>query len=98
MTGQLTGSLAGALLRQRLGTNLSKRDLGVLIWDRHERRRLHFSESDGFTDRAHTNGVVQQSILLRRLLETGFEKVLRRVRGRCLAVGFNGKKGSEKGS
>ena len=35
---------------------------------------------------------------LTRVLETAFEKVLRRVLGRCLAVGFNGKEGSEKGS
>ena len=34
---------------------------------------------------------------LRRVLETAFEKVLRRVLGRCLAVGFRAKKGSEKG-
>ena len=35
-------------------------------------------------------------VLTRRVLETAFEKVLRRVLRRCLAVGFNGKKGSEK--
>ena len=35
---------------------------------------------------------------IRRVLETAFEKVLRRVLRRSLAVGFNGKKGSEKGS
>ena len=33
-----------------------------------------------------------------RVLETAFEKVLRRVLRRCLAVGFRGRKGSEKGS
>ena len=48
--------------------------------------------------RAHTNGDVQQRTLLRRVLrrvlETAFERALRRVLGRCLAVGFNGKKGS----
>ena len=53
-------------------------------------------------NRAHTNGGVQQRTLLRRVLrrvlETAFEKVLRRVLRRCLVVGFNGKKGSEKGS
>ena len=53
-------------------------------------------------NRAHTNGGVQQCTLLtrvlRRVLETAFEKVLRRVLRRCLVVGFNGKKGSEKGS
>ena len=52
--------------------------------------------------RAHTNGGVQQRPLLRRVLrrvlETAFEKVLRRVLRRCLAMGFIGKKGSEKGS
>ena len=52
--------------------------------------------------RAHAKGVVQQRALLRmalrRVLETAFEKVLRRVLRRCLAVGFSGKKGSEKGS
>ena len=52
--------------------------------------------------RVHTNGGVQQRTLLRRVLrrvlETSFEKVLRRVLRRCLEVGFNGKKGSEKGS
>ena len=52
--------------------------------------------------RVHTNGGVQQRTLLRRVLrrvlETAFEKVLRRVLRMCLAVGFNGKKGSEKGS
>ena len=50
---------------------------------------------------AHTNGGVQQRALLRRVLrrvlETAFEKVPRRVLRRCLAVGRNGKKGSEKG-
>ena len=35
---------------------------------------------------------------IRRILEPAFEKVLRRVLRRCLAVGFNGKKGSKKGS
>ena len=53
-------------------------------------------------NRAHTKGVVQQRALLRRVLrrvlETAFEKVLRRVPRRHLAVGFTGKKGSEKGS
>ena len=52
--------------------------------------------------RAHTKGGVQKRTLLRRVLrrvcETAFEKVPRRVLRRCLAVGFNGKKGSEKGS
>ena len=47
-------------------------------------------------------GVVQRRTLLRRVLrrvlETASERVLKRVRGRRLAVGFNGKKGSEKGS
>ena len=50
----------------------------------------------------HTKGVVQLRTLLRRVLrrvlETAFEKVLRRVLRRRLAVGFKGKKGSEKGS
>ena len=36
--------------------------------------------------------------VLRRVLETAFEKVLRRVLRRYLAVGFRGRKGSEKGS
>ena len=36
--------------------------------------------------------------LLRRVLEIAFEKVLRRVLRRCLAVGFRGKKGCDKGS
>ena len=36
--------------------------------------------------------------VLLRVFETGLEKVLRRVLRRCLAVGFRGKKGSEKGS
>ena len=36
--------------------------------------------------------------VLRRVLDTAFEKVLRRVLRRCLAVGFRGKKGSETGS
>ena len=48
--------------------------------------------------RVHTKGVVQQRILprkvLRRILEIAFEKVLRRVLRRCLAMGFNGRKGS----
>ena len=35
--------------------------------------------------------------VLRRVLETAFEQVLRRVLRRCLAVGFNGMKGSKKG-
>ena len=55
-----------------------------------------------FLHRAHTNGGVQQHTLLRRVLrrvlEIAFEKVLRRVLRRCLAVGFNGNKGSKKGS
>ena len=55
-------------------------------------------ENPGDLVRAHSNGGVQQRTLLRRVLETAFEKVLRRVLRRCLAVGFNGKKGSEKGS
>ena len=41
---------------------------------------------------------MQQRTLLRRVLEIAHEKVLRRVLRRCLAVGFNGKKCSEKGS
>ena len=47
-----------------------------------------------------TRGVRQRTLLrrvLRRVLETACEKVLRRVLRRCLAVGFNGKSGSEKG-
>ena len=40
-------------------------------------------------------GVVQQRALLRRALETAFEKVLRRVLGMSPVVGFNGRKGSE---
>ena len=36
--------------------------------------------------------------VLRRVLEIAFEKVLRRALRRCLVMGFNGKKGSEKGS
>ena len=36
--------------------------------------------------------------ILRRVLETAFGKVLRRVLRMCLAVGFRGRKGSEKGS
>ena len=48
--------------------------------------------------RAHTKGVVQQRTLLRRVLETAFEKVLGRVLRRCLAVCFTRRKGSEKGS
>ena len=36
--------------------------------------------------------------VLRRVLETAVEEVLRRVLRRCLAVGFRGRKGSEKGS
>ena len=36
--------------------------------------------------------------VLRRFLKTSFEKVLRRVLRRCLAVGFRGRNGSEKGS
>ena len=59
-------------------------------------------EDSRLSYRAHTNGGVQQRMLLRRVhrrvLETAFEKVLRRVLRRCLAVGFDGKKGSEKGS
>ena len=47
-------------------------------------------------------GVVQKRALLRRVLRRGleiaFEKLVRRVLRRCLAVGFRGKKGSEKGS
>ena len=35
---------------------------------------------------------------LRGILETAFEKVPRRVLRSCLAVGFRGRKGSEKGS
>ena len=52
--------------------------------------------------KVHTKGGVQRRTLLRRVLrrvlKTAFEKVLRRVLRRCLAVGFSGKKGSEKGS
>ena len=33
-----------------------------------------------------------------KVLEIAFEKVLRRVLRRCLAVGFEGREGSEKGS
>ena len=36
--------------------------------------------------------------VLRRVLEIALEKVLRRVLRRCLAVGFRGRKGCEKGS
>ena len=43
-------------------------------------------------------GVRRVRRVLRRVLETAFEKVLRRVLRRCLAVGFRGRKGSEKGS
>ena len=39
-------------------------------------------------------------VVLRRVVKTAFKKVsiLRRVLGRRFAVGFNAKKGSEKGS
>ena len=55
--------------------------------------------------RAHAKGVVQQRTLLRRVLETGFEKVLRRILRRCLAVCLQGgrvlrrvlRRGSKKG-
>ena len=50
---------------------------------------------------AHQRGRATTRLLrrvLRRVLETAFEKVLRRVPRRCLAVGFRGRKGSEKGS
>ena len=66
-----------------------------------ERPRLRFLAGLQLCKRrAHTNGGVQQRTLLRRVLRrvlvTAFEKVLRRVLRRCLAVGFNGKEGSEK--
>ena len=51
--------------------------------------------------RAHTKGVVRQHASKKgsqKVLETAFEEVLRRVLGRCLAVGFKGRKGSKKGS
>ena len=61
-----------------------------------------FAASDRLLSWVHTKGVVQQRTLLRRVprrvLETAFEKVLRRILRRCLVVGFNGGKGSEKGS
>ena len=50
---------------------------------------------------SRTKGGLQQCTLLirvlRRVLEIAFEKVLRSVARRCRAVGFNAKKGSEKG-
>ena len=59
---------------------------------------LYVQRSACYIDRAHTKGGVQQRTLLRRVLrrvlEAAFEKVLRRVLRSCLAVGFNGKKGS----
>ena len=49
----------------------------------------------------HTKGGLATTRLLRRVLrrvlDTAFEKVPRRVLRRCLAVGFRGKKGSMKG-
>ena len=64
-------------------------------------KRVNLEKWDG-NGRVHANGGVQQRTLLRRVLrrvlETAFEKVLGRVLRRCLAVGFNGKKDSEKGS
>ena len=51
--------------------------------------------------RAHTKGVVRQQASKKgswKVLEIAFEKVLRRVLRRCLAVDFEGRKGSEKGS
>ena len=58
-----------------------------------EHMRLSASSTLGRTLR----GRATTCLLLRRVLETAFEKVLRRVL-RCLAVGFKGRKGLEKGS
>ena len=52
------------------------------------RRTLTEPKWQNPVDRAHTKGVVQQRTLLRRVSETAFEKALRRVLRRCLAVGF----------
>ena len=49
---------------------------------------------------AHQGGRATTRLLgwvLGRVLDIVFEKVPRRVLGRCLAVGFRGKKGSEEG-
>ena len=62
------------------------------------------AESIKMSDRAvftNQRGMQQRILLrkvLRKVLETTFEKVLRRVLRRCPAMGFSGKKGSEKGS
>ena len=57
----------------------------------------------GGTTSAHQGDCATTRLLrrvLRRVLETEFEKVLvlRRVLRRCLAMGIRGRKGSEKGS
>ena len=62
-----------------------------------ERILEHIKEAvPAVTNRAHTNGGVQQRTLLRRVLrrvlEIAFEKVLRRVLRRCLAVGLMGRR------
>ena len=81
-------------LRQRHGLEKAR---FVLPWLFTEQTRFFFTENRALTNR----GVQQRTLLgrvLRRVLETAFEKVLRRVLRRYLAVGFNGKKGSEKSS
>ena len=60
----------------------------------HGREPSAWSASQEETNRVHTKGVVRQHAYL----EIAFEKLLRRVLRRCLAVGFKGRKGSEKGS
>ena len=60
---------------------------------------LHLSTSIGRTPTGACNyAPFSERRVLRRVLMTAFEKILRRILRRCLAVGFNGKKGSEKGS
>ena len=77
--------------------------LGLLL------RKTHFRDSRASLQKDYllllpsikghsgNSGVVpgNQGHNLRRVFESGFEKVLRRVLRRCLAAGFKGRKGSE---
>ena len=78
--------------RGRPCKNFGLKNFGLIL------RSLKTGVLGGGAKRAHTKGVVQQRALLRRILGrvpgTAFEKVLRMVLRRGLAVGFNGKKGS----
>ena len=76
---------------------LAPRPMIAFILPHHGHNCAEATDILGRTSRGHALTRLLRRVL-RRVLETAFEKVLRRVLTRCLAMGFRGRKGSEKGS